>query len=145
MNIDELHRKWFENLPVHLQALGLIVRETVETGELRPLGEFLRDIVDVDIDQLGVFRDLLILYRLDLKDLEPAARARLRARRLATQTELLKTIDYQQGEAAGADMRCRDCKYFVTAPLDGGPNGDKPCVALGTKGVDVACFGFTRA
>lgn len=82
---------------------------------------------------------------IDLKDLEPDARARLRARTLAGDDASRMTDDYRAGLERGADLRCRDCRWFVQAPNDGDSadvDQTKSCVALGTKGADAACFGF---
>ncbi len=82
---------------------------------------------------------------IDLKDLEPEARARLRAHTLASEDASCMTDDYRAGLERGRDLRCRDCRWFVKAPTDcdlNDPNAMKSCVELGTKGADAACFGF---
>lgn len=82
---------------------------------------------------------------IDLKDLEPDARARLRARTLASDDASQMTDDYRAGLERRSDLRCRDCQWFVQAPNDGdltNVDQSKSCVELGTKGADVACFGF---
>ena len=130
----------------HLQALGKILRRSVEHETLAAFKRFLlkHQLWNGGIARnLALFRDFLILSRIDLKDLEPAARARLRTYTLRAQDADKMTPDYRAGYLARADMRCRDCKYFVTAPHDQEPNGDKSCVELGTKGADRACYGYT--
>jgi hypothetical protein len=136
-------------LPSHLRSLAKLVRRSVATGRLNALDRWCkrRGLV-VRRSRLRAFRDYLITRLLELKDLEPAARARLRRDALATEDERQMTDDYRRGVQAGDDLRCRDCRYFVTAPSDGDrtdASADKPRVALGTKGADLACFGFTRA
>lgn len=138
-------QSYAEQLPEHLKLLGELVRESVATGDLFGIWTFLHDQgIDVPNREMVTFRDLLIVKRLDLKDLEPAARERLRAKMLADEDPSLASSDYLDAVHSGANPRCRDCKYFVVAPNDGEPGGDQPCVNFGTKGTDAACLGFTK-
>ena len=75
--------------------------------------------------------------------MEPEARSRLRLLTLDNDDMEKATTDYRDGSLSGADLRCRDCCWFVTAPNDDdGDDHDKSCVELGTKGADKACVGF---
>lgn len=133
-----------DSVPEHLILLGEIVRETVSTGNLNPLAKFLeKHEIAVSPENLLQFRDLIIVRRLDLRDLADAARMRLRSRLLANEDTSLMSKDYAAYLEVGAVPRCRDCRWFVTAPNDGTPTGDKSCVGMGAKGSDVACIGFT--
>jgi len=135
----------WKNTPEHIQELGGVVRRSVDQ-DVAELEAFLsKHEIPVDRERLEEFRDLLIVKRVDLKDLEPAARARLRARTLQHDDPRQMTADYSSAASAGEVPRCRDCRWFVAAPQDGSPTGDKPCTALGTKGSDQACFGFTKS
>ena len=133
--------------PEHVRTLGLIIRKSITTGKLNALWRFcLKHAVDITKGHLPLFRDWLITQRIDLKDLEPEARERLRKHTLRFQDACKMTPDYRAGMLGGKSMHCRDCKYFVRAPNDGDPDlnnppADKSCVALGTKGADVACYG----
>ena len=131
--------------PEQLALLGTIVRKTLELDDLEPLRVFLDEhSITVSSENLREFRDLLIIKRIDLRDLEPAARKRLRLMTLAREDDLrLPTGDYRAVLAAGGFPHCKDCRWFIHAPNDETPNGDKSCVALGTKGIDLACKGFT--
>lgn len=130
--------------PVHLRRLGKILRRSVEKNTLVKLRRFLRDHnIRVARKDLESFRDHLIIHRIDLKDLEPAARARIFARAHAREDPRRMSPDYSQAIEGGSIPNCRDCRWFVTAPNDGEDNSDKSCVEMGTKGADVACFGFT--
>lgn len=149
LDAEELSKKIREQyvaaLPEHLQRLGEILRETVVAGDLGPFAQFLSEQeIAAPQDQLAVLRDLLIISRLDLKDLEPAARERLRAHTLATEDHAEMSPDYKAAIDAGEMPKCRGCRYFVHAPNDGSPDGDKSCVSLGTKGADAACRGYTK-
>ena len=144
--LEDARAKVLGMAPPHLQALGKILRRSIEHDTLAALKRFLlrHRLWNGGIARnLGLFRDYLIIGRIDLKDLEPAARARLRSDTLRGQDAEKQTPDYRAGELRGVFMRCRDCKYFVSAPKDGQPNGDKSCVELGTKGADKACYGYT--
>lgn len=135
----------WENTPEHIKELGGVVRRSVD-HDVAELESFLsKHGIPVDRERLEEFRDLLIVRRVDLKDLEPAARARLRARTLQHDDHRQMTADYVAAVNAGELPRCRDCRWFVTAPQDGSPTGDQACTALGTKGSDQACFGFTKS
>lgn len=126
------------------EQLAKLVRRSTETGSLVKLHRFLEDQeIDMPKRNLMGFRDYLIINRLDMKDLEPAARARLRDKLLAIKDSCEMSDDYRQATCSGSVPRCRDCRWFVTAPDDGEENSDKSCVQMGTKGADVACVGFT--
>jgi hypothetical protein len=151
MSVDDLEaqfaavrQKYLEALPEHLRTLGDILRRTVAENDLAPLAKFLAEQeIEVAADKLEHFRDLLIVRRLDLKDLEPDARQRLRSRVVAIQDSTQMTADYVAAKTAGAVPRCRGCRYFVTPPNDGSVDGDKACVSFGTRGGDEACYGYT--
>lgn len=136
------------SLPSHIQKLCTIVRRSVVTGRLGALDRWCkRQGLAIGRRQLGPFRDFLITRLLDLQELEPDARARLRQQNLVGQDARQMSEDYRRGLERGEDLRCRDCRYFVAAPDDGDPNDtscDKSCVALGTKGADRACLGYRR-
>jgi len=141
--LDRSRRVLLETAPEHLRELGPILRKSAATESISKFRRFLRD-HDIQIcrQNLPIFRDLLIISRIDLKDIEPAARERLRARTLAKEDPRMMSVDYKRAAGSGRLPRCRDCRWFVTAPEDGKAGGDKPCVQFGTKGVDTACFGF---
>lgn len=149
----EQRESFAKALPEHLARFGEIVRESIRTGELTEFATFLAEQgVQVNDElpthwstsKLEHLRDLVILRRLDLKDLAPAARERLRARALDTQSTIFRAVDYDAAINAGETPRCRDCVHFVIAPHDGLPGGDKSCVELGAKGLDAACFGYSK-
>jgi hypothetical protein len=148
-DLESRIKQWRESMlasaPAHIRALGLILRRSVRTGSLAGLRRFVRKHgIDVPQSMLRSFRDYLITQRIDLKDLEPAAREALREQTLASEDEAIQTEDYRQGVRDGDDLRCRDCRWFVIAPNDDSPASGQTCVELGTKGADQACFGFTR-
>lgn len=151
-NLEEQIAAWradaLKRLPPHTQALGRILRTSVRTHRLNAFARWCRRRgFAISRPALAMFRDFLITQHVGLKDLEPEARARLRAPWLAGEREQHQTADYAEGIAAGADLRCRDCAWFVHAPRDGDaadPHTDQSCVELGTKGADRACYGFTR-
>lgn len=138
-------QQYLSRLPEDLQGLGVIIRGTLATDDLGPLQEFLEQHeIDIPRTQLAFFRDVLILQRMDLSDVAPAARERLRVHVLVTQDPTQKTTDYRRYEAQGTIPLCRSCKYFTKPPNDGSPDGDKACVNFGTRGADAACFGYTE-
>lgn len=142
--IEEARRQQWEQTPEHIKELGRLLRESTVSGELDKLAAFLvEQKVGVSRDQLESFRDYLIITRIDLKDLEPAARERLRAQTLARENPQVMSPDYMAATAQGEIPKCRNCRWFVKPPMDGSEHGDKPCVNFGTKGSDVACYGFT--
>ncbi|KKL64753.1 hypothetical protein LCGC14_2161830 [marine sediment metagenome] len=147
-DLEELIAKHKEELEEVLRRGPKVIREVagiIRSGDLKKFRKFLRrhNIVIMN-DDAASFRDYLILRRIDLRDLEPEARVRLRTGTLANQDPTQVTDDYLQGTLSpGIDLHCRDCKWFVTAPNDdAGENHDKSCVTMGTKGIDKACFGF---
>jgi len=138
-----LDRQWQET-PEHLKELGQVLRRSVD-HDVDELAAFLsKHEIQVAAEHLAEFRDVLIVKRIDMKDLEPAARARLRARLLQADDPRHMTADYAAAIQAGEVPRCRSCRWFVTAPGDTTAGGDKPCTSFGTKGADQACFGFTK-
>lgn len=139
-----LREKMLADAPAHLKKLGKILRRSVETGKFAKLRRFFRvNSIVVSREDLPAMRDLLIIKRIDLKDLEPAARERLRARTLSKENPIMMSKDYQEAAQRGEIPSCRDCEWFVQAPNDGEKDDEKSCVAMGTKGADQACFGFT--
>jgi hypothetical protein len=152
-NLERAIAVWREDalrrLPAHVRALGAILRRSVRTGRTNALGRWCRKhgfaIARKDLSRL---RDYLITQMIDLKELEPDARARLRLDTLGAEDPSSMTPDYRDGIARGRNLRCRDCRWFVKAPRDGDvrdPDSTKSCVELGTKGADRACFGFERS
>lgn len=138
-----LDRQW-KDTPDYLKELGDVLRRSVD-HDLVELTAFLsKHEIQVAVELLPEFRDVLIVKRIDLKDLEPAARARLRTRLLQTDDPSHMTPDYVAATQAGEVPRCRSCRWFVTAPGDATAGADKPCTSFGTKGADQACFGFTK-
>jgi len=147
MDVEQVAAKAREALlstaPEHVRRLGGILRGCIESGKHDKLKTFLEEEgLDVDVTLMGEFRDVLIVGRIDLMDLVPAARERLRTRTLANQPQDSMTDEYRAAEAAGKKLHCRDCRYFVVPPRDGTDEADKACVEFGTKGIDKACFGF---
>lgn len=142
--IQEAVERVNSQTPEHLKLLGKILRRSIETGNMAKLRRFLKEQdIEVPRKELESFRDHLIIHRIDLKDLEPAARARLFARAHAKEDPRNMSPSYRAAVAQGVIPSCRDCRWFVTAPNDGENNADKSCVELGTKGADIACYGFT--
>jgi len=146
---DLLQREFGEQLEEQLRAAPELVRAAaavIRENDLESFKDFLhRNMVAVPDEHAAAFRDYIITRRIDLKDLEPEARVRLRQTTLEANPDDLKdaTGDYLAGKAGGVDLRCRLCGWFVKAPNDGeGDSQDKSCVALGTKGADAACPGF---
>jgi hypothetical protein len=146
--IKSMNEQRLAEAPEHVRQLGLVIRRSVRTKSVMGLRRFLvRHKVLADDDQilmkhLRSFRDYLITQRVDLKDLEPAARSRLRQATLRQQDEDQMTSDYKLTTARGESLFCRNCRWFVAAPNDGDGDATKSCVELGTKGADAACFGF---
>lgn len=141
--IQQAKEELLARMPGHLRKLGEILRASVGNGDLSTLAAFLDEHgVEIPKGKLDAFRDVLIVGRIDLSDIAPAARKRLRSLTLATQNMEGMTSDYREALVAKQDLHCRDCKYFVTPPYDDGPNADKACVAFGTRGADEACVGF---
>lgn len=130
--------------PEHVKELGGIVRNNLANGSLVELKAFLH-LHDIEIDDcdLEAFRDHLIIQRIDLKDLEPAARERIFLRAHARENSENATKDFLAEKRLSGKVRCRSCRWFVTAPFNGSKNENKSCVELGTKGADHACYGFT--
>jgi hypothetical protein len=151
-NLEQQIASWRQSalaaLPPHLRQLSPILRRAVRTGRVRKLARWCQKLgLSIPKRTLPLFRDYLITKMLDLKDLEPGARARLRRHRLRQLHDARPTPDYRLGVEKGEDLRCRDCRWFVCAPRDGDrsdPGDDQPCAALGAKGIDAACPGFTR-
>lgn len=149
--LEERVQQWrdqaLKGSPMRTRSLIRILRKSVETGRLNALARWcLKHGFHITKRELPSFRDFLITQSIHLKDLEPPARARLRVLTLKGQDPDERTHDYLDGQRRGEDMRCKDCRFFVRAPNDDpdDPDASKPCVAFGTKGDDIACFGFTR-
>ena len=140
----KMREKVLADAPAHIRRLGRILRRSAETDNLVRLRRYLRGHdIKVARKDLPAVRDYLIINRIDLKDLEPAARERLRARTLIKEDPRLMSLDYRKVAQRGEVPSCRDCRWFVTPPEDGEQDEEKSCVAMGTKGADQACFGFT--
>jgi len=149
---EEAVKKWqekaLEKAPERVKTLGPILRKSVRTGSISALVRFCKKHeIDVKRRDMESFRDWLITQRFDMKDLEPAARERLRFKTLRGQPKEEMSQSYAAGIRKGEKLKCRDCIWFVKAPLDGDkndPDSNKACVEFGTKGSDDACYGFTR-
>lgn len=122
------------------ETLLLEIRRSTESGDLAILEKIFSDLDGVNVEDTVAFRDFLATQLVELKDLEPQARARLRLLTLAKEEEE-PSQDYNHAVAAGRVPLCRDCQWFVRAPA----GEDESCVALGAKGADQGCFGFTLA
>ena len=133
------------SVPEDIANLGTLLRECLATGDYSEFRRFL-DERDLRFEKghLEHLADLIIVQRFDLKDLEPAARTRLRHRTLLNEDPAMMTVDYKAAVDASGIPSCRDCHWFINGPDDMGDHDNKSCVALGTKGADQACFGFTR-
>jgi hypothetical protein len=133
-----------QEAPEHIKTLGNIIRKSVATGSTVKLKRFLSEHeIDVAPRHLEAFRDHLIIHRIDLKDLEPEARARIFLRAHACENPSNMTEDFRKEIQVNNHPKCRNCRWFVTAPKDGDDNSEKSCVEMGTKGADRACYGFT--
>lgn len=132
-----------QQAPEHVIELGEIIRKNIAGGSIVKFKRFLREHeIDIPRRDLEAFRDHLIIQRIDLKDLEPAARDRIFMRAHAKEDPIHKSEDFIRASKDGIP-RCRNCRWFVTAPQDSDCNDEKSCVEMGTKGADVACYGFT--
>lgn len=141
------HDKLMAEVPEAVRRLGNVIRMSLKFGSTRSLARHLRKLgfvygTGTSIDQL---RDVLIINRGDLTDLAPAARRRLRVVYLRNQPGGAMTEDYALAlhMNEGLQPRCGQCQYFGHPPTDEGPDA-KPCISLGARGGDLACFGFTR-
>lgn len=143
--IEQAKKEVLNATPEHIIELGSILRGSIETDSLDELRSYLQE-HNIDIAggkrELERFRDFIITQRIDTKDLEPDARARLRSQQLSTEDPMSMSSDYHAVAGNGTIPRCRDCRWFVTPPNDGDENADKSCVEMGTKGADQACYGF---
>lgn len=146
--IEQARKQMLDEAPEHLLELGNILRRSVETESLEEFRSYLQD-QSIEFAggerELHRFRDLLITQRVDLKDLEPDARERLRVHTLASEDPSAMSHDYRAVASTGTIPRCRDCRWFVTPPKDGEENAEKSCVEMGTKGADQACYGFSAS
>ena len=137
--LKKIQKEMIASAPKHIKKLGKILRSKSilrfrwflarhgYAGKISP-------------EDLPLFMDYLITQRIDLKDMEPEARKNLRAYSLRSEPESEKTNDYRiLVEAPGSPPTCKDCEWFMKIP----PGEDKNCVALGTKGIDKPCYGFT--
>ena len=125
--------------PKHVQQLGRILRRR----SIFFFKQFLRKLGMLDKipkEMVSLFMDYLIIKRIDLRDMEPDARRRLREATLEDQPEEEKTDDYKAYVENSEDPpMCKHCRWFMETP----PEDEKTCVELGTKGNDFPCFGFT--
>lgn len=136
-------KRILEDVPEHIIALGGIIRDGIEEGTIASFRDFLNEhSIPFQEDWLHDLRDLIVIQRFDLKDLEPEARQRLR-RRTLEQDAHVPTDDYVAACKSGIP-NCRDCEWFVNAPNDSDDNSELSCVQMGTKGADLACVGFTN-
>jgi hypothetical protein len=144
-DIEAAKERILESVPEDIANLGALIRESLVTGDLSEFKAVLeKREMPFDESRLEQLRDLIIVQRFDLKEFEPAARERLRARTLQEEDPSMMTADYGRAIRAGEVPHCRDCQWFVIAPKDGATEADnKSCVQLGTKGADQACIGFT--
>jgi len=124
-------------------SLAKIIRRSTETGSLVKLARILKHHgIDIPKRNLRNFRDYLIINRMDMKDLEPQARERLREYFLRGDGKANMSDDYRQSVCSGSVPKCRGCRWFVTAPDDSDTNSELSCVEMGTKGADDACVGY---
>jgi hypothetical protein len=137
--VKELHQQMLAASPKRVKKLGKILR----SRSVLRLRWFLAKhgyAGKIAPSDLPLFMDYLITQRIDLKDMEPEARKNLRAYSLRNEPDSEKTEDYREHvENAKEPKTCKHCKWFMEKP----PGEDKNCVALGTKGIDRACHGFT--
>ena len=141
--LRELKTRLEDQLKLAPKAIRRVAR-VIRRGNLKKFRRFLRQSnINIPNNQADSFRDYLITQRIDLKDMEPMARARLRMLTIKQDDDQLATGDYLAATSAGVDLRCVDCSWFAMAPNDGdGENAEKTCIQLGAKGVDEACIGF---
>lgn len=132
-------------VPLHIQILGHILRRSAATGKLGAFRRFLRrHKIECANELVSLFRDSLIVQRADLRDLQAAARMRLRLASLRDQEDVQMTADYRQAKTDREAVHCRDCHFLRHAPMDDGPESQKTCADLGAQGSDVACYGFVQ-
>lgn len=141
--IDDAKETLQQEAPEHIIELGIIIRRSVSDGSLEKLKIFLDEHkISVPDGDLEAFRDHLIIHRIDLKALEPEARARMFMRAHAKEDKINMTDDFRIAMNKGVAPKCRSCRWFITAPVDSDCNDEKSCVEMGTKGADTACYGF---
>lgn len=123
----------------NVQILGKILRR----GSLFFFKQFLKKnklLHQIPEGMVSLFRDYLIVNRIDLKDMWYESRSRLREATLEGQPEEEKTEDYKRYIDDSEDPpTCKHCLWFVDVP----EGEEKTCVAMGTKGSDFPCYGFT--
>lgn len=140
------HDKLLAELPEPVRRLGNTIRLGLKFGTTKSLLRALHNLGFHEVTKHNVerFRDILILHRHDLFDLAAAARARLRVVYLRNQPGGAMTEDFALAMHLGEGIppRCSACQYFGHAPADEGPEA-KPCIGMGAKESDQACFGFT--
>jgi hypothetical protein len=142
-DLDAAKAEILESVPEHVIALGGIIRKGIETGTIDSFRAFLEEhSISFEEDWLYDLRDLIIIQRFDLMELEPEARERLRHRTLAQDSSVAPSSDYLEACNTGSVPHCRDCRWFVKAPSDGDDKSELSCVQMGTKGADQACVGF---
>ena len=95
----------------------------------------------VPAEMLDPYMDWLIIQRSDMREHHEGARERLRVYYLSKQDVSKKTKDYLGFvEDKEYPDGCGECLWFMIAPED----EDKTCVERGSRGIDRACFGFTK-
>jgi hypothetical protein len=123
----------------NIQILGKILRR----GSLFFFKQFLKKhklLHQIPQNTVPLFMDYLIVNRIDLKDMWPESRSRLREATLENQPDTEKTEDYLKYIDDSDDPpTCKHCVWFVDAP----EGEEKSCVSMGTKGCDFPCYGFT--
>jgi hypothetical protein len=136
--LDDVKKRMLADSPEHIQKLGKILRR-------RSIFSLHRFLVEqglagqVKKSDLPILLDYLITQRIDLQDMEPQARKNLRDRTLEGQPLEEMSHDYTVHVFGGSIKECKHCKWFMEVPDD----EEKHCVALGSKGSDFPCYGFT--
>lgn len=144
--LKQIHAQMLAASPKQIRKLGKILR----SRSVLRLRWFLArhgHAGEIDPKDLPLFMDYLITQRIDLKDMEPDARRRLREHSLKKQPVNERTKDYIECIEHGCTRlphgetrwSCKLCAWFIVAP----PGDDKSCVEMGTKGIDEPCYGFT--
>ena len=137
--LDAIKSQLLASAPKNVQMLGKILRR----GSMFFFKQFLKKnnlLHQIPNNMVPLFRDYLIVNRTDLKDMWPESRSRLREATLEGQPEEEKTEDYKKYIDDSDDPpTCKHCSWFVDIP----EGEEKTCVAMGTKGTDFPCYGFT--
>lgn len=139
--LKSIHEEIYKVTREDLHKLGKILRKRSVFFFKRFLKKHK---IKMPAEHIPLFMDYLITKRIDLKDMEPAARVRLREYMLKNQPKDLKTRDYLlyvESELAPSDpVTCKSCRWFIVAP----PGEHDTCVELGTKGSDRPCYGYVK-